>query len=271
MKGFSWLLRLCGTLLVLQSLPLSAAPASELWPLWQAHDVSSTLKPDHGAWQRMLDRYLVEGASGRLFDYRQVSGQDKALLSDYLKQMAALDPRLLNREQQFAYWVNLYNALTVDLILQHYPIESIRSLGEGWLSFGPWDDEVIRVQGQALTLNDIEHRILRPVWQDPRIHYIVNCASLGCPDLARDALDGTNNETQLELAARRFINQDKGLQSGGSSLRLSSIYDWYAVDFGDAAGLVAHLKQYAEPERQRWLEGNPSFSFGYDWQLNEVK
>ncbi|WP_426416823.1 DUF547 domain-containing protein [Aestuariirhabdus sp. LZHN29] len=251
-------------------LPAFAAPSAEPWPLWEVYDGASTETLDHRPWQALLDHYLSEASTGeRLFAYSRVSVSDRELLSRYLASMAQVDPGQLNRAQQFAYWVNLYNALTVDLILKNYPLDSIRSLGEGWFSFGPWDDEVVTVRGQALTLNDIEHRILRPGWGDPRIHYLVNCASRGCPDLPAQALDGSDNEAQLESAARRFINQDKGLQREGRGIRVSSIYDWYAVDFGDRGGLIQHLKRYAGPHRQQWLVAGVEVSFDYDWRLNE--
>lgn len=103
----------------------------------------------------------------------------KQQLKRYIQQMASLDPRDYKKQEQFAYWVNLYNALTVQLVLDNYPTSSIKKLGKGFFSFGPWDDDIIRVAGKKLTLNDIEHRILRPIWRDKRIHYVVNCASLG--------------------------------------------------------------------------------------------
>lgn len=114
--------------------------------------------------------------SGNRFRYKAVSDTDHQKLKDYLDYLSRLTPVEYPREIQKAYWINLYNALTVDLILQHYPVESITDIGS-WYHFGPWDDEVVTASGQPLTLNDIEHRILRPLWEDNRIHYAVNCAS----------------------------------------------------------------------------------------------
>lgn len=128
-----------------------------------------------------------------LFRYAEVTKEDKTLLNDYLDQLSKLDPREFNRQEQYAYWVNLYNALTVKLILDNYPVASITKLG-GLFSFGPWDEKVFTVAGQTLTLNDIEHRILRPIWKDPRTHYAVNCASLGCPNLQSQAFTAQNTE-----------------------------------------------------------------------------
>ncbi|UTV27432.1 DUF547 domain-containing protein [Photobacterium atrarenae] len=243
-----------------------AAPKADLWPDWQPHNAASTVQVDHSRWQQLLDKYLVTQPTQTLFRYRQVSDSDRYELGRYVRDLSQSDPRQLNRREQFAYWVNLYNALTVKLILDNYPVSSITKLG-GLFSFGPWDEEVITINGKALTLNDIEHRILRPIWQDPRIHYVVNCASLGCPDLQPQAFTAANAEALLEQSAKRFINSDKGVAVRGNRVRLSSIYDWYGSDFGTRAQLQRHLNRYRD--------GKPvtlnSVSYDYNWALNEAR
>ena len=118
----------------------------------------------------------------------------------------------LNQSEQFAYWVNLYNAKTVDLVVAHYPVRSIRDIGiSGLLATGPWGKKVVRVEGVDLSLDDVEHKILRPLWRDPRIHYAVNCASAGrCPNLARSAYTGASLEAMLKVAARDYVNSPRG-------------------------------------------------------------
>ena len=174
---------------------------------------------DHQAWQQLLDQYLISKGDYTLFKYSSVSEKDKLVLTKYLEKLAKTDPLSFNKAQQYAYWVNLYNAITVKLILDDYPVKSITKLG-GLFSFGPWGDDVITINGKTLTLNDIEHRILRPIWQDPRTHYAVNCASLGCPNLQHKAFTADNTETLLEQAAKSFINSDKGvlLNDNGAQL-----------------------------------------------------
>ena len=174
-----------------------------------------------------------------------------------------------------AYWINLYNALTVDTVLNHYPVGSIRdiSISPGLFNRGPWDRKLVTVEGQALSLNDIEHRILRPIWHDPRIHYAVNCASLGCPNLANTAYDGSHLDAMLDAAARAYVNNPRGAAVHDGKLTVSSIYRWYEADFGSTdAGVIAHLKRYAEPPLAAALNGISAIADDhYDWRLNDAR
>ncbi|MGF1682013.1 DUF547 domain-containing protein [Photobacterium minamisatsumaniensis] len=253
-------------LLLLTSTFSLAAPKAELWAYWQTNNASSQQIVDHQRWQTLLDKYLKVQPNQTLFRYQAVSQNDRYELSRYIRDLADKDPRQLNRNEQFAYWVNLYNAMTVQLILDNYPVKSITKLG-GFFSFGPWNEKLITISGQKLSLNDIEHRILRPIWQDPRIHYAVNCASLGCPDLLPTAFTSKNNGSLLEQAAHRFINSSKGVSTTGTSTRLSSIYDWYSSDFGDTSQLQDHINQYHQGAT---IQLN-KVRYDYNWSLNEVR
>ncbi len=182
--------------------------------------------------------------------------------------MADVDPRSYSKAEQYAYWVNIYNAITVDLILDNYPVKSITKLG-GLFSFGPWGDKVITIAGQNLTLNDIEHRILRPIWNDPRTHYAVNCASLGCPNLQPDAFTADNTESLLEQAATQFVNSQKGATLKGEKLQLSSIYEWFADDFGgNKKGVIEHINRYRQSDDLNAFDGK--IEYEYDWALNKA-
>ncbi|MCG8611837.1 MAG: DUF547 domain-containing protein [Pseudomonadales bacterium] len=261
-------------LLVLTTLSAQAAPQSDLLGDWNHSKAQSTATIDHSAWQQFLDRYIdAKHPSGiNSFGYSKVSKQDKRALKKYLGDMQALNPLNYNKAEQKAYWINLYNALTVDLILDHYPVESITDLGKGFFAFGPWDDPIATINKHELTLNNIEHGILRPIWQDKRIHYAVNCASYSCPNLAAKAYTASNTEQLLEQGAKDYINHPRGVRFEDGDLLLSSIYDWYLVDFGDSIpSLLKHLQHYAKPELARQLKsfkGKPDFE--YDWQLNEL-
>ncbi|WP_299019358.1 DUF547 domain-containing protein [uncultured Photobacterium sp.] len=260
-------LLLAFTLLITSVLsPAIAAPKADLWPFWQQSNETNPTTIDHSRWQQTLDTYLVELPQQTLFRYNAISENDKWELNRYIRDLAAIDPRQYAKPEQFAYWVNLYNALTVQLILNNYPVKSITKLG-GFFSFGPWDEELITIAGKTLSLNDIEHRILRPIWQDARIHYAVNCASLGCPDLQPTAFTAKNNEALLEQAASRFINSPKGVELYGNNVRLSSIYDWYGSDFGTQSELQQHLNQYRKEQPVQLS----SVSYDYNWSLNEAK
>lgn len=243
-----------------------AAPKSELWPMWNTSNENNTTTVSHQSWQDLLDAYLIKQGENTLFQYASVTRDDKLKLKDYLYTLTQRDPRSFNKAEQYAYWVNLYNALTVNLILDNYPIKSITKLG-GFFSFGPWGDKITKVAGQDLTLNDIEHRILRPIWQDPRTHYAVNCASLGCPNLQPEAFTSANTPILLEQAATEFINSNKGALSQSNSVQLSSIFDWFSDDFGSQADLFKHLKRY-KPELAL---DNKKIKFDYNWDLNEAK
>ncbi|WP_394128110.1 DUF547 domain-containing protein [Vibrio hepatarius] len=258
------MIRIVTLLLTLLSLHAFAAPKSELWPYWQQSNQSNTTTISHQEWQSFLDSYLVTEGDNTLVKYGSVSVQDKQKLNHYIDSLSAVDPREYSLNEQYAYWVNLYNAITVDLILDDYPVKSITKLG-GLFSFGPWGEKAVTVTGKELTLNDIEHRILRPIWKDPRTHYAVNCASLGCPNLQLQAFTSDNTEQLLEKAAKEFINSDKGVLLSADKIQLSSIYDWFADDFGNKQELVQHLAKY----RSELSILSGKFSYEYDWDLND--
>ena len=204
-----------------------AAPKAELWPRWQANDLQSSVLVDHSRWTQFLDRYLVisNSATANLVRYAEVSSEEKNSLGQYIAELSGVPMSKLNRGEQKAAWINLYNALTVNTILNHYPVKSIRDIRSGWFSPGPWDLKLIKVEGIELSLNDIEHRILRPIWQDNRVHYAVNCASLGCPNLQPEPFTAENSNHLLEKAAHEYVNSLRGIDLTGGELTLSSIYD----------------------------------------------
>src|SRR5262249_41077384 len=150
----------------------------------RANDPASTAHIDHCAWSAFLQKYLVVGEINRL-RYASVTAEDRQHLGSYVDGLGSLPISRYDRREQLAYWINLYNALTVRLVLDHYPVHSIRDIdiSPGFLASGPWDKDLIAVEGERLSLNDIEHRILRPIWNDARLHYVLNCAALGCPNL----------------------------------------------------------------------------------------
>lgn len=268
---FLWTIALAAVSMYLLLKPQNTAVANSFWDISNENNAANI---DHAAWQHLLDRYLVsDHASGiNRFNYDAVSDADKHTLESYLGSMQQLDPRNYNRDVQQAYWINLYNALTIKVVLDEYPVESITTISEDFVSFGPWDDLVAEVQGQALTLNDIEHRILRPIWNDNRIHYAVNCASIGCPNLSAQAFTAANLEAQLEAAAVAYVNHPRGVHFDNGELQVSSIYHWYKVDFGNTdASLLLHLQDYAKPPLRAQLENyQGNINHDYDWNLNDV-
>ncbi len=270
---------LIGALAVLVCVPRAEAlfvPKAELWERWTAHSPTSTASIDHGDWDVFLGRNLVTHRDGvNRIAYAKVSEDDRQRLRSYLGKLAAIRISDYSREEQRAFWINMYNALTVDVVLEHYPVETIRAIriSPGFFSIGPWGKKLISVEGEELSLDDIEHRILRPIWRDPRIHYAVNCASLGCPKLMPRAFTAANTEALLEQGARDFINSYHGARfEADGRLTASSIYDWFQEDFGGSeAGVIAHLRLYARPELESKLERiSDVYDFDYDWSLNDA-
>lgn len=255
---------LISSLLLLFSFNTFAAPKSELWDYWNVSNEKNATTISHQYWQQTLDKYLITQGEYTLFDYANITDADERTLNSYLRQMSRIDPREYKKTEQYAYWVNLYNAITVKIILDNYPIKSITKLG-GLFSFGPWDEEVVVVAGKVLTLNDIEHRILRPIWNDPRTHYAVNCASLGCPNLQPKAFTARNRDKLLDKAATEFINSEKGVLITDNKLQLSSIYDWFSVDFGNQQQLFEHIKKY----RPKLKQFKGDIHYDYNWKLNK--
>ncbi len=252
------------------------APKSELWERWTAHSPSASATIDHSAWDAFLAKNLVSHADGvNRIAYAKVSEADRRGLDDYLSALSAVRIGDFSRHEQRSYWINLYNALTVDVVLEHYPVGSIRdiSISPGFFSVGPWGKKLIRVEGEELSLDDIEHRILRPIWKDPRIHYAVNCAALGGPNLMPEAFTASNTEDLLDRGAKDYINSEHGARfDSDTRLIASSLYDWYQQDFGgDEPGVIDHLRSYAGPELATKLEGiTDVYDFDYDWTLIDL-
>lgn len=248
-----------------------AAPRSDLWRRWQAHDAASRRSVDHAGWDAFVARYRVEGADGvARVAYGAVTQTDRQALNDYLALLSATPVSSLNQAEQFSYWVNFYNALTVQVILDHYPVASIRDIdiSPGLFANGPWGARLVTVEGEALSLDDIEHRILRPIWQDPRIHYVVNCAAIGCPNLPARALRPSTNDATMNAAAIAYVNDPRGVDVAPNGLTVSRIYDWFAEDFGD---LRAHLARYATGDRAASLASGVAITrYRYDWSLNDI-
>ncbi len=173
-----------------------------------------------------------------------------------------------------AYWINLYNALTVRVVLDHYPVASILDIdiSPGLFSNGPWGKKLIVVEGENLSLNDIEHRILRPIWKDARIHYVVNCASIGCPNLALRAYAAERLEEMLGAAARGYVNHPRGVAFDDGRVIGSKLYDWYKADFGsNDAGVIGHLRQFANPALlSRLASATRIDNHRYNWALNDT-
>ncbi len=271
----SWLVISLFSLTVLGLQPANAAPSADAWSRWQTHVADDIQVVDYSLWDKLLESYLVANHPSGInrFRYADVSAADRQILAEFLEYLQQIRVSSLNPDEQKAYWVNLYNALTVKIILDHYPVKSIMDIdiSPGVFSKGPWDAKLLTIETEKVSLNDIEHRILRPIFQDNRLHYALNCASLGCPNLQPKVFTAANSEELLDAAARAYVNSSRGARLEKGVLRVSSIYKWFQADFGGSdEGVVRHLVQYAEG---RLADALRTYSNGlqaeYDWRLNE--
>lgn len=235
-----------------------------------------------GAYADLLTRYVVAGADGiNRVDYAgwQAVSADRQALAAVVEREAGRRPSVMAPAERFAYWTNLYNALTLTVVLDAYPVRSIREIKSKGRLFdlksltGPWRTRLVTVEGRQMSLDDIEHGRLRAEFRDPRIHYAVNCASIGCPNLLARPWRAATLEADLDAAARAYVNHPRGVSVVGEGrLRVSSLYKWYEEDFGGSdAGIVEHLRRHAEAPLAARLDGRVRIvDDGYDWSLNDV-
>lgn len=210
----------------------------------------------HASWDNMLQTFV---SSNGQVDYKGWKSQE-AKLDRYLQDLGQAVPAMddLSNEAK-AYWINAYNAFTVKLILSRYPVKSIMDIHSG----KAWDVTWIQLGGKKYSLNEIEHQILRPNFQDPRIHFAVNCAARSCPPLWNRAYLPKMLDRQLDERTRLFINDVSFNSVKPGSAKLSRIFDWYRDDFGD---LVSFINQHSLVK----LKPGGSISFQeYNWDLNE--
>jgi Protein of unknown function, DUF547 len=252
-----------------------AVPKAELWEIWLEHDPQSVQSIDHAAWEGFLVSYLRIGADGvHRVAYGEVTPEDRAALDGYIEELAALPVGTYNRFEQMAYWINLYNALIVRLVLDHYPIASIRDIDPSPrpLSGGPWHDTLVEIDGTPVSLYDIVHRILRPIFGDPRVHYALSCAAISCPNLQPEPYRGDRLDHQLSKAAMSYVNDPRCVTVAGDELGLSSLYRWYREDFGGSdSAVLHHLMAYAEPRLAMSLQQFDRIGAdGFDWRLNDA-
>jgi len=235
-----------------------------------------------GAYGDLLARYVVVASDSiNRVDYGawKATPADRQALVGFIDGEARRDPVAMAPAERFAYWANLYNALTLAVVLDAYPVASIRDIRSKGRPFsfkasrGPWQTRLVTVAGRQMSLDDIEHKTLRAEFADPRVHYAVNCASLGCPNLVARPWQAATLDVDLDAAAGAYVNHPRGVAAvGPGRLKVSSLYKWYREDFGGSdAGIVEHLRRYATPPLAGALDGSARIvDDGYDWSLNDV-
>lgn len=225
---------------------------------------------EHRDWDAIVQRHV--SAIGEV-DYAAIKA-NRAPLDAYVQALAAASPdshreRFPTRAAELAYWLNAYNALVTRGIVDAYPTRGVRALGPMLAFFRRAD---YTLGGRRLSLNTLEHEIIRARYRDPRIHFAVVCASLSCPRLAREAFSASTLDAQLDTRVRESLAEARmvSIEAAGKTLRLTSLFKWYAADFGDVRAFV---RRYSSAERMQELDGlgpNPRVRyFDYDWSIND--
>ncbi|MGQ3891777.1 DUF547 domain-containing protein [Legionella sp. CNM-4043-24] len=246
-----------------------------LWPIWLVNNPLSQETISHDDWQDFLDAHVSTSDEGiNLIDYSDLKKADLDLLSRYINKLSTIDIRHYNRSEQLAYWINLYNAQTVRTVANYYPISSVEqiNISPGLFSVGPWGAQLLTVNGHSMSLDDIQNRIIRPIWNDPRTHYALNNACIGAANLSRKAWRGDTIETQLNQAASRYINSFRGVQVIEGKLVVSKIYNWFVDDFGGSQkDVITHLRFFArQPLLNQLQHINGIDNYVYNWHLNNT-
>jgi hypothetical protein len=236
------------------------------WGIFNRVEKTAAATGHHEIWAELLKKY-VEPAGVDYAGFK--SEEDK--LNRYLKVLEHIDSKTLSRDDQFAFYVNAYNAWTIKLILSAYPgVKSIKDLGTFLKS--PWEKKFVRIDGDVLTLDDIEHHILRPRFKDPRVHFAINCSAASCPPLRSEPYLGSSLDLQLDQATRSFINNSNSYRLEGNAFYVSRIFKWFAEDFND--DVVGFYLKYAQDDLKKKIVVKKDVIqvkyLYYDWSLNDV-
>ena len=221
---------------------------------------------DNSLYGELLKKYVRDGK----VDYAGFKTEE-AMLDRYLKILENLDPGKLPRNEQYAFYANAYNAWTIKLILSGYPgVTSIKDLGS--LIKSPWKKKIVRIDGEVISLDHVEHEILRPRYRDPRVHFAINCAAKSCPPLRPEPFSGNILDRQLDDSTRSFINDPQSYRLEDNELYVSRIFKWFSEDFND--DVFGFFLKYATGNLKKKLETqseriNVKY-LQYDWSLNEM-
>lgn len=261
--------------LILLASVADATPHKNLWPKWEANNPRSQKAIAHDDWQEFLDKRVVTNEESiNLVDYAHLTPEDLALLKRYVDKMSKINIDSYNRDEQLAFWINLYNALTVQVIANYYPVNSVEeiNISPGLFSIGPWGKKLVIIDESPLSLEEIQNRIIRPVWNDQRTLYALNNGAIGSANLSKKAYQGSTIEASLDEVAFDYINSLRGVQVIEGALIVSKIYDWFNEDFGGTEqDIITHIQQFAkEPLKSQLKHVNKIDSYVYNWHLNKI-
>lgn len=234
-----------------------------------AAPVAPAASVDYSPYAALLRAHVRDG----LADYAALKSDPR--LPACIAALESVDLAPLSREERLAYWINTYNAVTLKLVADAWPVESIMKLNAG----KPWDLPLFtpRDASAPITLNRIEHEIIRKQFAEPRIHFVLVCAAISCPPLISEPYVAAKLDAQLDRQTRAFLRDSRHnrYDRAAHTLRLSPLFDWYAADFGGAAGVSGYVRGYLNEADQRALANHkrhPAVKFtDYDWTPNAVK
>ena len=240
---------------------------SLLFVFYGSIEQATAVTDDQAIWTELLKKYVKPGG----VDYAGFKSEEEKL-DQNLKMLEHADLKTLSRDEQFAYYINAYNAWTIKLILSTYPgIKSIKDLGTFWKS--PWEKKFVRINGELLSLDDVEHHILRPRFKDPRVHFAINCSAVSCPPLRSEPYMGSSLDQQLDQATRSFINDPNSYRLEGYAFYVSRIFKWFAEDFNN--DVLGFYMKYARKDLKKKLAEKKDVIqikyLNYDWSLNDIK
>ena len=221
---------------------------------------------DHTKWTALLKKYVNKNGD---VNYKGFI-KDSVALNTYLNLLSGNEPSTRStKNEKFAYWINAYNAFTIKLIIKNYPLKSIKDLGSAATNDSPWDKNFFTIGGKTMTLNIIEHEILRKQFNDPRLHFAINCASYSCPKLLNTAFEALKLDKQLEESAVDFINDNSKNTITANDVKLSSILQWYGADFTkNGVSKIDYLNKYSKV----YINRTASVEYlKYNWTLNEQR
>ena len=243
----------------------------EKW--WQKYSNQSKQFVDHNSWAYLLKKYVIIASdNNHLFAYGDVTPEDKERLDVYIYNLSSFPIENLSRREQYAYWLNFYNALTVRLILSHYLILSIQDIKFGFPPFttDAFKEKLIDIRGVAFSLDDIRYKVLLQVFDDPRIHYGLCDAALGSPNIPISPFTGDWVDRMLDGAALDFINDSKGLFIENGALVLSRLFHKYSNEFGrNKVSQLSSIKNYIVPGTLKKINAKMPVRYQFDWSLND--
>jgi len=227
--------------------------------------VSDSKPMTHEIWDELVREHVTQNG---VVNYKGIM-RDSVQFNAYLNLLSSHHPNEAHwtRDERLAYWINAYNAFTVKLVLDYYPVESIKDIKKGIpLVNSVWDIKFIKIGGETYDLNNIEHGILRKEFYEPRIHFAINCASVSCPQLRNEAFSATKIESQLKAQTLYFLSDPGKNQLSVDQVKISKLFSWFKGDFTNNGSLIDFLNDHG-PVR---INQNATINYlNYDWNLNE--